>query len=51
MPDNIVLACLRCNNEKGAMDVETYRWFVQDRLAAGERIIFFGETVPQLWYL
>lgn len=42
---NLVLACLKCNREKDDMDVETYRYFLQNRLALGERVIFYGERI------
>lgn len=31
------------------MDVETYRWFLQEKRAAGERIIFYGEKYGPWW--
>jgi 5-methylcytosine-specific restriction endonuclease McrA len=40
---NKVLACKSCNNKKDDRDVKTYRYFLQDKLAAGERVIFWGE--------
>lgn len=46
--DNTVLACEGCNSEKGDMDVETYRWFLQDRLPAGERVVFYGERAQSV---
>lgn len=49
-PENLVLACERCNREKADMDVETYRWFLQDKSAAGVKIVFYGERIPQPWY-
>lgn len=49
--ENLVIACLRCNLEKANMDVETYRWFLEDKRAAGMRVVFYGERVPQPWYL
>lgn len=33
------------------MDVETYRWWLQDKLAAGQRVVFYGENCPQPWYV
>ena len=51
MPHNIVHACKQCNNAKGNMDVEEYRQFLQDGLPLGERVVFFGETVPEPWWL
>lgn len=50
-PQNLVIACERCNREKANMDVETYRWFLQEQRASGDRVVFFGERVPQPWYL
>jgi len=29
------------------MDVETYRYFLQESLPAGERVIFYGEQQNQ----
>lgn len=44
-PENIVLACKPCNNEKDDMDVEGYRWFLKDKLPLGERVVFSGERI------
>jgi len=48
---NLVLACYRCNSEKADMDVETYRWFLQEKRAAGDAVVFYGERCPQPWWL
>lgn len=45
--ENLVLACKQCNNRKADMDVETYRYFLQESLPAGERVIFYGEQQNQ----
>lgn len=51
-PKNLVLACHRCNNEKGSMDVEAYRWFLQERRPLGEKIVFYGERCrTTVWWL
>lgn len=42
-PDNKCTCCKACNNEKDHRDVEAYRRFLQDKLANGQRIVFFGE--------
>lgn len=42
-PDNLVLACQKCNEEKADMTVEAYRYFLQDELPAGARVVFYGE--------
>jgi 5-methylcytosine-specific restriction endonuclease McrA len=41
---NLVLACQPCNQEKANMDVETYRWFLQDKKPLGKRVKFYGES-------
>lgn len=51
LPHNLVLACKPCNNQKADMDVETYRWYLQEQRAAGEKVIFYGERIPQPWYV
>ena len=40
---NKCTSCKACNNEKDDKDVESYRYFLQDKLAKGERIVFWGE--------
>jgi 5-methylcytosine-specific restriction endonuclease McrA len=42
-PDNLVLACRKCNEEKADRGVEAYRYYLQDKLPAGERVTFYGE--------
>lgn len=46
-PENIVLACERCNSEKADMNVETYRGFLQNKKPSGVRVVFYGETLPR----
>lgn len=48
---NLVLACHRYNMQKAAMDVETYRAFLEQHLPLGERVVFYGERCPQPWFL
>ena len=34
------------------MDVETYRYWLQEKLPLGERVVFYGETIrPRLWWV
>ena len=43
LSENIVLACERCDSEKGAKTVEQYRWFMS-KVLQRDGIEFFGES-------
>jgi len=46
-PENIVVACKRCNNTKGTMDLEAYGRYLR-YYSGGPQIIFFGKLLLNL---
>ena len=51
-PDNIIITCKKCNNEKGSLMPEEYKlWLLLDRVRNGEKNIDLIKNLEYVMYM